>query len=218
MRTILMFPFRLFSILFGKFSWAAPAWMRGINGVRKQRPKVFWGTITGLILVVAGYQYYQTLPKPITVTAEINEPGITPNYENAKPDNLDIEFIYDYSSLKKGQYRPSGDPSVARIDLVGEEIPAGITLSPAKKGTWKWLNDRRIQFVPETDWPAGVQYEVVLDKTVFSSGTKLFKNSYSFKTQDFEIEFGGTQFYQDPQEISVRRVVSTVLPVVQQTV
>lgn len=210
MKTILMLPFKLFSILFGKISWTAPAWISVINGVRKKCPKAFWGTITGLILVVIGYQYYQTLPKPITVTAEIFAPDITLYYENAKPENLDIEFVYDYSSPKQDQHHPSGDPSVARIDLVGEEIVQGITLSPTKKGTWRWLDDRRIQFVPETDWPAGVQYDVILDKTIFSSETKLSKNSYKFKTQNFEIEFIGTQFYQDPQEISVRRVVSTI--------
>ena len=210
MKTMLMLPFKLLSAIFGTFSWAAPNWLAAMNSTRKQRPMAFGGVVLGLVLGGVAYQYYQSLPKPITVTAEIDAPDITPNYDNATPDNLIIEFVYDYSALNRNQKRPSGEPSVARIDLVGEEIVEGIALSPAKTGSWKWLTDRRIQFVPESDWPAGVEYDVVLDKQIFSSETKLSKNSYEFKTPDFEVELSGIQFYQDPQEPSVRRVVSTV--------
>jgi len=99
---------------------------------------------------------------------------------------------------------------VARIDLVGKEITSGIRLSPEKKGVWVWLNDRHIQFVPETDWPAGTEYSISFDESVFANHTLLSEDEYLFSTLPFEMSIRESEFYQDPQNISIRRVVSTV--------
>ena len=210
MKSLLLFPFKLLSYLFGKFNWAPPVWLSAINDVRKKKPQAFWGVLAGLIIALVGYEYYQSLPKDITVKAVIQNPGITQNYENAKPDNLYIEFAYDFSKLNPDQKRPEGIPSVARIDLVGEEIIEGISLQPAKKGKWRWTNDRSIQFVPETDWPAGTEYSIKFDKSIFVEEAKLSESSYKFSTPEFKVYFSNIEFYQDPQDISIRRVISTL--------
>ena len=210
MKSVFLFPFKVLSYIFGQFNWAPPRWLSAINGVRKHRPQVFWAVIAGLILALAGYEYYQSLPKDITVKAVIQAPGVTSNYENARPHNLEIEFVYDFAKLNNNQKRPEGIPSVARIDLVGEEIAEGINLHPAKKGKWRWIDDRNIQFVPETDWPAGTEFSVKFDKSIFVSEAKLSENSYKFLTPKFNVYFSNIEFYQDPQDISIRRVISTL--------
>lgn len=210
MKKILLFPFTLLSFLFGRFSWAAPAWLSALNRFRQRRAGIFWGFIVVAIAATAGYQYYQLLPKPITVMADITAPSLTSDAKNAKPNPLMIEFLYDVSLLAPGQQAPSGYPSVARIDLVGSDLPEGITLSPAKKGTWTWISDRRLRFVPETDWPAGVKYTVAFDSSIFTERTKLSLSEFTFSSAPFDVDVAEIKFYQDPTELSIRRVVSTL--------
>ncbi len=90
---------------------------------------MFWGVLIVGGAGIVGYQYYLTLPEPITVIANVTAPDLTPNYKDAKPNHLEIQFVYDYDERHKDQERPSGYPSVARIDLDGEHVRAGASLS-----------------------------------------------------------------------------------------
>ncbi len=194
----------------GKFSWTAPLWLKGLNNARKKNPKFSFGIIVVAVIAVGAYLYFDSLPNPVMVKAEFDDLKITPNYKDAKPDNLNIWFEYDFSKLNADQIALDGVPSVARIDLVGQEITVGIKLQPSKKGKWTWITDRHIRFVPETDWPAGTEYKISFDKTPFSKETLFSKNTYQFSTPVFNAEFSQINFYQDPQDISLRRVVSTL--------
>lgn len=210
LKKVVVFPFSILSLLVGKFSYSSPAWAQNINQYRKSNPGQAYGIIAILFAVFIAYQYYDSLPKPIKVKATHEQIAITPNYENAKPSNLNIEFNYDFSELHQDQARPEGVPSIARIDLIGKEIKQGIGIQPAKEGTWEWLDDRRLRFVPETDWPAGTEYKVNFDKSLFINEAVLSDSSLTFRTPVLSAEFVDTQFYQDPQDISVRRVISTL--------
>ena len=105
---------------------------------------------------------------------------------------------------------PVGVPSVAKIDVIGKPVNSGISLKPAKKGVWTWASDNEIVFTPETDWPAGTEYSVTFQRSLFSEKTSLSASRYSFRTPDFTASFSDTQFYQDPKEPSLRQVVSTL--------
>jgi len=221
-----MLPFVLLAQIFGNVSWIAPPWLSAINRSRQNRPSVFYSCCGLLIALVSAYLYYDTLPKPITVVAEIHPLSITDNSATATPDTLNIAFNYDFSNdtsndasntdshpgffSRVAQPQPEGVPSVARIDLVGKNITSGISLSPAMKGTWSWVDDRQLQFVPENDWPAGVDVTVRFDDSIFAPETLLTTDSYPFQTPVFDISFTNIEFYQDPTDISVRRVVSTL--------
>ena len=210
MKTALLLPLKIFALVLGRWRWDAPTWLASLGEYRRRRPGVFYGCVIALLLAAAGFYSYQMLPKPITVTAEVRSPGLTSNEKNAQPDHLLVEFVYDHARLNQDQVKPMGLPSVARIDLVGEKVTQGIALSPAKKGQWRWLDDRQLQFQPDTDWPPGIKYTVSLSEALFSSDTKLSTYVYPFRTDDFTVEFSETKFYQDPQDISVRRVLSTL--------
>ena len=210
MKKILLFPFTLLAFLVGRFSWSAPPWLTGLIRLAKTYRKGFAALVLIAIAGIGAYAYYDSLPKPVMVKPDASAISLTPNYRNAQPDSLEINFNYDYSALNRDQPRPSGVPSVARIDLVGEEIPDGISISPAKEGKWTWTDDRQILFVPATDWPASVNYTVSFAESIFSEGSRLSRDHVTFNTPVFTPRIGGIEFYQDPVDVSVRRVISTI--------
>jgi len=210
MRALLLAPFSLLTSIVGKFSWSPPAWLPRLIAILKKNFKLTALVISCCVLSVVLLRYLDSLPKPIMVTAQIDTIHLTANYQGAKHSPLNIAFEYDLSTLNEDQLKPEGDPSVARLDLVGEEITTGITLSPAKKGKWVWLDDRRIEFMPETDWPAGVDYTVSFGRSVFSDDVNLSESSYAFSTQPLAINVYSSEFYQDPSDISSRQVIATI--------
>ena len=205
-----MFPLTLLSYLFGKFSWQAPFWLQAIAKYLSKHIRNTLIALSVLLLSVVAYLYYDSLPKPIRVKAHIDRIYPTATHHDAKANPLDIYFAYDFSTLKEDQEKPSGEASVARIDLIAKEVKTGIELSPAKKGKWLWLNDRSLQFIPETDWPAGTDYTVTFDDTIFADDVNLAEHRYHFSTPPLSVKFSNTRLYQDPQDISVRRVISTL--------
>lgn len=196
--------------LFGQATYVPPTWPLYILNKRKGHAKQIFLTFALITTIAAGYFYYESLPKPIPVKAVINSIKITQNFNDAKPDTLSIDFEYDYSNLKKGQQKPYGYPPVAKLNLIGEEIKSGVSLSPPKKGTWRWVDDSSMVFSPETDWMAETDYTVTFTKEIFAAETRLSDNTYEFSTPDFLASIYNIELYQDPQDISVRRVVSTI--------
>lgn len=210
MKTLLLAPIILLTWIIGKFNWTPPLWLSFTFNFLKTHIKLTACLIVFFVTGLAIHFYLDALPKKITVKAELSNIQLTGIGRNAKPSTLAINFVYDYASLNEGQVQPSGTPSVAKIDLVGKSIDAGISLNPVKKGVWTWANDNEIIFTPETDWPAGTEFSVSFNKTLFAQQTLLSNDNYSFSTPEFTSTFSGTEFYQDPKDSSIRRVVSTL--------
>ncbi len=214
MKIVLDLVGKIFGGIFGSFSWAAPSWMRTIGSLRKDRPKVFWRWCFLVILLavggISGTLYYHSLPKPILIRASIEAPGITPNVENPEPSNVRIDFEYDFSNLRPRQERPSGLPSVARIDLVDKAVEKGIRLEPLMPGTWAWEGDRSLVFSPKQEWPAGTEYTVTFDKAIFVEEALLKSLSSKFVTPAFNVSLSDLEFYQDPRDKTVRKIISTL--------
>ena len=101
-------------------------------------------------------------------------------------------------------------PQVLRTRRLGEIVEAGITLTPALAGTWRWETESMLRFVPETDWPADQRYTVRYERSLFAPGTRLAETSVSFQTAPFTIDIDGLEFYQDPVERDVRKVVASL--------
>ncbi len=210
MLSILKLPFTILAFFFGRLEWSAPPWLAAIMVFIKRKPKLFVAFLFLLLLALGLYIYNQTLPKPISIKATANPVHITPNQENAQHSPLIIQFDYDFSQLKEGQNKPKDQASVARIDLIGKDITQYIRLSPNKKGQWTWLDDRRIEFTADTDWPAGTTYQVTFKPGLFTQDTRLSESQTTFKTPKLTANFSHIELYQDPLEKSVRRVVATV--------
>ena len=200
--------------LFGSISWAPPPWLSAIGKVRQNKPKRFYGLSVAVVMIIAGliggYRYYQGLPKPLFITADIDVPDLTPNVEKAQPDELRIDFVYDLERLNPEQKRPEGGPSVARIDLVDQVVKSGVVMTPALPGQWSWEGDRTLIFAPQQEWPAGTEMTLSFDKSLFVEDAHFKNRAYRFTTPQFTVSIEAADFYQDPKEKTLRSVVATL--------
>ncbi len=191
--------------IFGQLQWVPPEWLRRIGGRR------FGFGLAGAALVaivaVTGVNYYKSLPKPAQVVARVVAPGITPIIDGKlRPQALTLSF-----SVRPDPRTPVITvDSVARIDQVNEVVAEGISIHPAIGGEWRWTNENQLTFAPADDWPAGQEYVVRYDSSLFAPNLELAKTEARFSTPEFTTKVDELVFYQDPVERSLRKVVATL--------
>ena len=211
MKLILM-PFRLiagfiglFSPLVGKLSWSAPAWVQTLSGLetritqweaghRALVKKATLAAVVVLIVIAGAYAWYLSIPKPVEFTISGTSPAATEMKEGAKPDQIHINI--------------SG--SAARLDQVGKTITDGASISPEVDGDWRWTSDTQLTFTPAVDWAVGEDYTVKLDKKLFPDHVRLEEYIYEFSSAAFSAQITETEFYQDPRDPKIKKVVAKV--------
>ena len=200
--------------LFGSLFWAPPPWAEALGRLRREYPGRFWTWLILLLVLLfgalVGYRIYQQLPKPLSLTAEIEAPGVTPNIDNPQPDALRINFVYDREQTALQQELPNEPPSVARLDLVNQKVVQGIRLDPQMSGSWSWEGDRTLVFVPDQEWPAGTRFHLRFDKQLFAPEARFTSRRYDFKTPPLTVDLEPLQFYQNPKDRKVRQAVATL--------
>ncbi len=192
--------------LFGSLSYEAPVWFTaGLRALRAgaryvsqwmaaDRRRAF-ATIAAVVVALFAYSWYQSLPKPTEAAFTINNPSRTRIEDpKAKPDPVLVSF----------------SRAVAPIDRIGKEVIADISVSPQVEGTWFWVNDRRLQFTPKTDWPVGTEFTVSFGRGLIAGHIALKSDRARFRTARFEAHIGEVQFYQDPADPAAKKVVATV--------
>lgn len=198
---------KLSHYLFGKISWNMPPWMQHLRHKARTQPKPFWGTtLVSIICITAifvAYYWYQSLPKPQRVIAQITPPQITPNEKKLIPNPL----VIDFGMITDGQLRSQ---AVAPLNLVGNPVKDGVSLTPVMPGKWTWETDSQLSFHPDQDWPAGQTYTVTFAKNFFTAKTKMADYRYSFSTQPFVVLITQFKFYQDPVHPQVRQAIATL--------
>ncbi|MBC2742793.1 MAG: alpha-2-macroglobulin family protein, partial [Desulfosarcina sp.] len=199
----------LLGVLLGRMAYTPPPWMTAINRFRKNKPAAFWALVIVLLAVAVGTGYRLSMPGPIRMMAVISPPGPPADVDDPVPDRLVVQFEYALDDLKPDQPVPEGDPSVARIDLIGKPAD-GIRMTPAFPGRWQWMDDRSLEFVPEKAWPAGTRFSVDFPSAIFSPETRLKKEDNRFETPAFETAIEALEFYQDPTDSAMRRVVAAL--------
>ncbi|KHK58388.1 alpha-2-macroglobulin [Ralstonia sp. A12] len=195
---------RLLRPVFGSVAWSAPAWMPATAAAARRRPWHFGGGVAASIALVAagafGWHWYQHRPKPVEperITFKVRAPALTSYMdEEGKPKvtihPLDIDF----------------SRSAAPIELVGKPAGNGISIQPALKGEWTWLNDRTLRFMPAADWPIGAHVEVKFDVLqVFAKHVLLADDHLEFNVPAFDVQFGASEFYQDPQNAAGKKTI-----------
>jgi len=202
MKTLLLAPFRLLGLLFGQFSWSPPKWLVACFTFLKKHLKIALSLFCAILIAIALVFYIDSLPKPISTKAVFSTVSFN--------STLTVNFEYDLDALHEDQLHPEGQPSTARIDLLHKTVKSGITLEPAKAGVWTWANDNHLTFKPETPWPAGTQYQVIFDKTIFGDEIRLSSDEYSFTTLPLTASIRDKKFYQDPTDATIRRVIATI--------
>ena len=185
-------------------NWSPPPWMRwcGRGGQRGGQ----WAKahkLAAIVLIVAvvggsvggvyGWRWWKARPKPATVDFRVFQPSLTPIGEKATPRPLVVKFA----------------ASVAPLKAVGTVVKKGITLKPKFDGTWKWTSDRELELHPQEDWPVGQKFSVSLDrKGLVASHVKLEKYEFEFKTEPFVVKLREAEFYQDPVDPNLKKIVS----------
>ena len=193
-----------FKATFGTLTWTPPAWAARLG--RGRLAGVLGGVVSGVLLIAAGYWYYQRLPQPLRVGVQVEAPGVTPVVDDElRPQPLRLTFDY----LPNPDATPPGPLSAARLDLVGNVVDTGIAMQPSMAGRWRFETDNLLVFEPSEDWPAGREYRVRLDPGLFAGNVELASRRVFFKTPAFDVKLDSASFYQHPEQADERRVVAS---------
>jgi uncharacterized protein YfaS (alpha-2-macroglobulin family) len=199
----------LLTRVFGELRWNPPPWAaalgravshaaRGAAGKARQHPKRLALFVGALVLLVfaadAGYRWYERRPKPVTYSFDATSPMPTRIEDVPQPGPVSLRF----------------DGSVARLEAIGKPVTAGITLTPAVAGEWRWTDDRTLTFTPTEDWGVGQEYRVVLDRSLFPDHLRLKAYETRFRSAAFIAAITDMHFYEDPRNPKERRVMATL--------
>ena len=192
--------------VFGSISWSAPPWARwlGAKGnatLESIRAKPLHAlALLALLAAIGGggawtYKWWQARPKPIEVTYRIENPARTPieneDEKDRGPRSLFVRF----------------NQPVAPLAMIDKDVPTGIRMTAPIEGTWKWINDRELAFVPKEDWPVGSEHQLDFDKSVLASHVVLAAYRTKFQTPAFVAKVARSQFYQDPTNPTLKKAV-----------
>jgi alpha-2-macroglobulin len=168
-----------------------------VKKVFKKTLKVILFLFLGLVFFIAligGISYWQSRkPRKTVVTYSLSSPALPkPTDETVPPLSLD--------------FRGSAAPKEA----LGKEVAEGISLEPTIKGIWSWERDNRLVFNPSEPWQIGTEYKIGLDKNLFADHIEVSKLKQVFTTEKFKVNLTPPEFYIDPVDPSVKRILATL--------
>src|ERR1019366_6307676 len=204
LNSVLLFIIKVFGKIFGNVQWQAPAWIPWI-GLQLAEPRRYLTAnrkrpaIAALVLLVAvgGITWNHLRPRPHYILYSVTAPQLTEFNENGIPTihPLTVDF----------------EEAAAPLANLDKRLTSGIEISPAFAGTWTWLNDKRLQFAPSSDWPVDASFSVKVHRKGFLAKAVVLENySFKFKTQPFSAQITDSKFYQDPQNPTQKNLVATV--------
>ena len=190
--------------LIGRWQWQAPAWVAwaGAKGTRARRYLAAHparAASLALVLLASGgaYVWYASRPKPHYVSYAVSEPGLTEYNDTGIASIKPMTVVFDESA--------------APLRQLQKAVTAGIDLSPAVAGTWFWRSDKELEFTPKDDWPVDGAFSVQLArKGLVASQVVLEHYSFTFRSQPFSARISESQFYQDPRDPNLKKLVATV--------
>lgn len=204
-RLVAVFAGGLLSLLFGDFHWTAPRWLDwlGARLAAGSRAAAARPGISALVLALLiaggfggwqGWKWWQARPRPVEVKFSVVEPPRTEIENDKKPNPLLVKF----------------DRGAAPIALVGKELTQGLSTSPAIDGTWRWRDDRTLEFMPKADWPVGTEFGVRIDKSAVAPQIRLAAWDFTYRAPAFVAKVVSAEFYQDPVDPALKKAVVSV--------
>ncbi|HMW58484.1 MAG TPA: alpha-2-macroglobulin [Leptospiraceae bacterium] len=166
-----------------------------ILNAREARPPVFRTAVmmsAAFALVLGGCSSFQLFKKLTRTNATVSGPEYVKPSDETSPSSVSIHF---------------SNPAV-RIDLIGKT--ADIQMKPSHPGTWTFVDDSTITFVPSQHWPAEKSYSVTLKPEFFSPSIKLDDYQVGFETAPFTVTVASAQFYIDPKDPRIKKAVITL--------
>lgn len=136
-------------------------------------------------------------PQVLNASIEVTRPTPANLETDAKPQPVTFTF----------------NVSAAPLTLVGKTFddkpPADISINPAIKGRWLWLEANRLTFTPEAEWPINVEYHLLIGSQALAPHV-LIDPTVSFTSPSFEMQIVNSSFYQDPVQVNLRKAVFDV--------
>lgn len=201
--------------VFGQVNWQAPAWWLVLGNalgnarqsaltLSRQNPRRTKLIGFGVVGIAAGawmgWLWYQAQPKPVEIAFSVTAPQVT-----------------CYGCDPPGKVNPllvKFEQSVAPVERVGHDLDAktsGLSLDPALAGTWRWVDDTTLSFLPAADWPVGQNYEVsIARQNVVAPQIRLTEYEFEFASPAFAARISNTEFYQDPVVAADKKVVVSI--------
>lgn len=218
---------QLIGLLFGNISWQPPQWLKNTGRFLSQtwlgrkfsqwnasirrsfqvNPKKasFVTTLAAVILVTAlvslkfYLNYLNSLPQPEYVKVDITSFGII---DERDPATFQINIFFDHD--------------VAQLSDLNKPQITGVSMSPEVAGVWKWASARQLTFSPQgvTEkkffWPAGVTYTFKFAKNIFAPQWQFETYKYEKASEQLRIHLSNKEFYIDPVNPQIKKIVSTV--------
>lgn len=188
----------------GDIAWQPPAWMGGLAARMRSQPRLWIGGSLAALAVIALLVWWVQRPAPIdpdAIEVTLQAPAAT-DYGRTPPAIADL--VVGFSA------------PAAPLEAIGDagertREPQGLRLSPAHPGTWTWRDDQQLVFTPAEDWPVGQSFTLRIDPRVaLASDSKLAETRHTFETAPFELAVRDTEFYQDPEDPSLKRGIFTL--------
>ena len=188
--------------------WEPPGWLallgrKAVDSGRWARGHKGAAALIVLLLGLLGgggswvWFWYQNRPKPTEFSVTVTAPGITSPEPGSTPEPLVIDFNGSVAPLK-GIGKPLAAPGLP-------------SLSPKVEGRWTWVSDSRLAFAPKEDWAIGQEFKIALPKRDFArEGALLADYGPTFSTPPFAAALTESEFYQDPVDANLKKVVATV--------
>ncbi|MDR1277335.1 MAG: hypothetical protein LBK02_01135, partial [Treponema sp.] len=99
--------------------------------------------------------------------------------------------------------------SAAPVDMADQEVSGGISINPPINGVWRWEGDDTLIFTAERPWSIGAKYTVSFAKDFFPPHIRV-DPSFFFSIEGFSVWDAGSEFYIDPENSAVKRVLATL--------
>jgi len=145
-----------------------------------------------LIVVVSACLTEKSRSKDLEVDYRVISPNI-PESRTSEIPSLKLEFY----------------GSVARAEDIGKEVEYSISINPAISGTWIWDDDQSLSFTPNNHWPVGTEYKVRFPKELFADHVAV-DEGFSFSIEAIKVEIVKSEFYIDPKNSAVKRILVTL--------
>ena len=203
--------------IFGSFRYSPPLWTQKISNLirhswigRKWGDLEFWKRqnqvlyrkrrnvvlVSGFLVIAAGvgFKYYwdrRPIPDYVAIS---NSAPLPTDPEKKMVDALRIQF----------------SKSAAKPEQLSKPIAEGITISPKIVGTWSWVSDKQLTFLPDlakNDWQVGQEYIVDFDKKFFPSHLIFDELETKFSTEPVKVRVTKQEFYIDPKNPDIKKVV-----------
>lgn len=194
----------LLANVFGHWQWQPPSWLSwsGAHTAHAGRyvladPRRIAAALLALAGLAGAVVWYKNRPIPHYVTYTVTAPELTEYSDRGISyiHPLDIQF----------------SESAAQLLRIDKTLSDGVTLSPKIPGDWRWTGDKNLAFTPKNDWPIDQTFTVSFSrKGLFAPGVQVEDYSVDFHTQPFAASITQSQFYQDPRDPNLKKLVATV--------